>query len=354
MTVMEQIVAVLVLWGAGTGLFFYLVNRWLLFTRDFRLKTPAMGVAFLLLAVGGVWHGWHAGFSPVFWVALFWLVLQLVGELQRLRLRRVMAGAPPVWQENVEEPLMQLFTTTTLATRHYEISVPNWRGPRLRVALVTDLHLNGMLPDSHYRLVLERVQEAAPDLIFLLGDFVSDEPGFAAHLTDLLGDVHGKHGAFAILGNHDYWADPVAVRSALTAAGVAVIGNGVHRLVLPGGTRLAVWGCEDPWGATHWQPPERQDGELVLALSHTADNIYRLAHAGAHAVFCGHYHAGQWRLPGVGPLLVPSRFGRRFDRGHFVVSGAHLFVSAGVGITRIPFRIYCRPDIFIVDILPGN
>lgn len=350
MLLMEKIVAVLVLWSAGIGVFFCLVNRWVLMTRDFRAKMPLMLLAGVLLMGGGLVYGWRAGFSPLFWIVLLVLVLLLLGEVRRLQLRRALAGAPPVWRENVAEPLMQPFTTTTLAIQRYAVPLLAWHGPRLRVALVTDLHVSGVLPDSHYRLVMERVAAAEPDLIFLTGDFVSD-PGFGTHLTGILSGVRGRFGTYAILGNHDYWADPAEVRAALHTAGVAVIGNGTRKLEI-GGQPVALWGCEAPWGDTPWQPQERQADELVLALSHTADNIYRLAAAGAHAVFSGHYHAGQWRLPYFGPMMVPSRFGRRFDHGHFVVRGAHLFVSAGIGITRIPFRIYCRPDIFLVDILP--
>jgi len=353
MSLMEKILAAFVLWAAGTGLFFYILNRWVLALHDYRAKTPLMLLAIVLLNGGGIWWGWCAGFSPLFWAALVLLVVLVFSELRRLRLRRLLAGSPPVRQENVAEPLLQPFTTTTLAIRHYEIQPPHWRGPRLRIAHVSDLHVNGMLPDSHYRLVMERVKQAEPDLILFTGDFVSDEGSYADHLPSLLGDVRGKLGTFAILGNHDYWSDPAKVTTVLKAAGIQTLENGFQTLEI-GGARVTLWGCEDPWGPTRWSAPTRREGELVLALSHTGDNIYRLARAGAHAVFSGHYHAGQWRLPGLGPLLVPSRFGRRFDLGHFIVKGAHLFVSAGVGSTRIPFRIYCRPDILIVDVLPAG
>ncbi len=363
MLIIEKMLAAFVFWAAGTGLFFFCLNRWVLMLRDYRAKTPLVLLTLALLNGGGLWWGWRVGISTSFWPALALFAVMAASELRRLWLRRVLAGAPPVWQENVAEPLLQPFTTTTLAIRHYEIRPPHWRGPRLRIAHVTDMHVNGMLPDSHYRLVMERVQRAAPDLIFYTGDFLSDEGSYAKHLPSLLGDVRGRLGSFAILGNHDYWSDPQQVVAGLHEAGIQTLGNGVHTLDV-GGARVALWGCEDPWGPARWTPPptsgqreeKRRDDaatpELVLALSHTGDNIYHLARAGAQAVFSGHYHAGQWRLPGVGPLMVPSRFGRRFDHGHFFVRGAHLFVSAGVGITRIPFRIYCRPDIFLVDVLP--
>jgi predicted MPP superfamily phosphohydrolase len=352
MHLMEQLLAVFVFWAAGTGLFFFLLNRWVLMLYDYKAKTPVLLLVLVVLYGGGAWWGWRAGFSPLFWGALGLLLLLTVGELRRLHLRRQLNGAPPVWQENVAEQLHEPFTTTTLAIRHYEVRLPAWRGPRLRIAHVSDFHVNGMLPDEHYRLVMERVRQAEPDLIFYTGDFLSDDTSYAAHLPALLGGVRGKLGAFAILGNHDYWSDPSKVTAALQQAGIQTLENGFQTLEI-GGARLALWGCEDPWGPTRWSPPAvTPAGGLVLALAHSGDNIYRLARAGAHAVFSGHYHAGQWRLPGLGPLMVPSRFGRRFDHGHFVVKGTHLFVSAGIGITRIPFRIYCRPDVLIVDILP--
>jgi predicted MPP superfamily phosphohydrolase len=361
MSLTEKMLAAFVFWAVGTGLFFFCVNRWVLTLRDYRAKTPLMLLAIVLLNGGGLWWGWHAGFSPLFWPVLALLVGLVLSELRRLWLRRTLAGAPPVWQENVAEPLLQPCTTTTLAIRHYEVRLPHWRGPRLRIAHVTDLHVNGMLPDAHYRLLMERVQQAAPDLLLFTGDFLSDDGAYADRLPSLLGEVRGRLGTFAILGNHDYWSDPQKLTAVLHQAGIQTLGNGVHTLDL-GGARVALWGCEDPWGPTPWAPPPRNgtaaagrlDSELVLALSHTGDNVYRLARAGAHMVFSGHYHAGQWRLPYIGPLLLPSRFGRRFDHGHFVVQGAHLFVGAGVGSTRIPFRIYCRPDFFIVDVLPGD
>ena len=89
---------------------------------------------------------------------------------------------------------------------------------------------------------------------------------------------------------------------------------------------------------------------MTLVLTHTPDNIYELSGPGVTAVFAGHYHAGQIRIPLLGSLVVPSAYGRLFDHGHFVVNGTHLFVTAGVGAAVPPFRVYCQPDVFIVDI----
>jgi hypothetical protein len=67
-------------------------------------------------------------------------------------------------------------------------------------------------------------------------------------------------------------------------------------------------------------------------------------------VFAGHLHAGQIRLPYFGPVIVPSNYGRQFAQGHFLVRKTHLFVSAGVGAAAPPLRVWCQPEIIVVNI----
>jgi predicted MPP superfamily phosphohydrolase len=116
-----------------------------------------------------------------------------------------------------------------------------------------------------------------------------------------------------------------------------------------GDASLRICGCEEPWSERDWNLPQGGTGEPILALTHTADNIYRLNRDGVNVVFAGHSHAGQIQIPWLGPLVVPSDHGRCFDHGHFVIRGTHLFVTAGVGVAGPPLRIYCQPDIFVVD-----
>ena len=63
------------------------------------------------------------------------------------------------------------------------------------------------------------------------------------------------------------------------------------------------------------------------------------------AVFAGHYHGGQIRVPGIGALVMPSKYGRQYDGSHFVFDRTHLFVTAGIGSAEPPLRIWCLPDI---------
>jgi predicted MPP superfamily phosphohydrolase len=215
---------------------------------------------------------------------------------------------------------------------------------------VSDLHVAATLPIDYYGQVMDAARDSGPDFLFVTGDFVT-RTRHASLLSRVLKPV-GKMGSFAILGNHDHWEGPDEVTQVVEGAGFTMLHNRAEAVRLGGG-QVLVAGCEDPWATHPWEPPRPNPGDWFVVLTHTADNIYRLNRAGANAVFAGHYHAGQFRVPGLGALVIPSAYGRRFDHGHFVVRGTHLFVSAGVGSAVPPVRIYCAPDLFVVDFKPG-
>jgi predicted MPP superfamily phosphohydrolase len=273
-----------------------------------------------------------------------------LGELRLALERRKHRGASPTARSGPNLALQRPLTTTDLRTLHYRVELPGWRGPRFRIVHLSDLHVDRKLPIDYYMGVVERVQRAEPELVFITGDFVTDLECISL-LPGILNGLSGTRGTYAILGNHDYWADPDLVAAVVREGGIHILHNGWERLSLGGGT-IVLQGCERPWNRERHPLPHIQTGELALGLSHTADNVYRLSRYGLAAVFCGHYHGGQLQIPGFGPLVVPSRYGRRFHQGHFSVDGAHLFVSAGVGVGRPPLRVYCQPDFLIVDFSP--
>jgi predicted MPP superfamily phosphohydrolase len=266
---------------------------------------------------------------------------------QRRALRAHYEASAPHSSIGPRASLWHPVTTTDVVVRSYALSSNRLFSERLRLVSLADFHLTRALPRAYYEHVFELVKAQAADLILLSGDYVSH-----AENMELMAGLFARHwparlGAFAVLGNHDLWTDPVRVREVLVSAGVTLVEGRCERLPAAIG-RIAICGSDTPWGPELSTALDRS--ELNVVLSHTPDNIYRLAEQGASLVFSGHTHGGQIRLPGFGSVVVPSRFGGLFDAGHFLVDGAELFVSAGVGADLPALRIYCQPEILVVDI----
>jgi hypothetical protein len=341
--------------AAGFGLFLIFINRILSYLHSKLVKLLVALGGLMVLPVGFCWLGFTGGRAGMVTVAFVLLGLA-VGELRRIALHRRYRASSPVERGGTEPALRRPFTTTDLRWARYVVPVPArdslsaaHRGS-LRILHLSDLHVNDDLPTSYYQGVIDQANQAGPDLVFITGDFINRAES-APRLESLFSGLQHRWGIYAVLGNHDYWAGAAAVRQALHRAGVHVLGNGWQRIRVDGLGNLLILGCEQPWSRDSWKPPVIQDDDLVLALSHTADYVYQLNKLGTLAMFSGHYHAGQFRLPLLGAPFVPSRYGRRFCQGHFHVDGTHLFVSAGVGAAEPALRLYCPPDIFIVDLV---
>jgi predicted MPP superfamily phosphohydrolase len=340
-------------WAAAAGsLWLIAINRWAMNWTDGPLKTATMVGGFLLLVGVAVWMG--SAYRSSRWTAVPFAVLGLVvlGEVRRAVLLRGIRGEPPT---SVSPPARRGWhpvTTTDLAVIHHRVMVSGLRGNRLRIVQLSDLHVTDQLPFDYYVGALETAARQEPDLLLLTGDFVSTRRRVDL-VEGLLRDrLEAPLGVFGVLGNHDFWADSLAVRRVLERAGVHLLSGQCHRLTLSGGATVQLCGTERPWGV-RLDPAAVSEAHLTLVLSHNPDNIYELASLGATAVFGGHYHGGQFRIPGLGAFVVPSRYGRRFDRGRFRIAGTDLFVSSGVGVDMPALRIYCRPDILVVDFVGG-
>lgn len=339
--------------AAGACLFVFISNRAMIYLRDGLFKVVLGWSCLLGIAGAAVGFGFWSALSAWSWAPIAVLALAGVEIVRNTVLRRRLRGAPPVECDAAPPALTRPVTTTALSVARYAVELAAWRGSAFRVAHVSDLHVDGRLPPAYYRDALARVIAARPDLLFLTGDFVN-HARHAPLLPELLADAvaAARWGAFAVLGNHDLWAGGERVAECLRAARIEVLRQDARRVpVGGGGAGLWICGGEEPWGA-RWRMPERGPDDLVLVLMHSADPIYRLSRHDVTAVFSGHHHGGQVRLPGYGSVIVPSAYGRRFDHGHFVVRRTHLFVTAGLGAVALPLRLYCPPDLFLVDWTP--
>lgn len=345
-----QLCSVLLYGAAGLCVFLMLLNRVLILMRDSKTKTPTIILTFLATMCGSTLLGLLLYRPPWALVPAAILCLILIGEARRAIIRRSYAGSESRDSEPHYIRLFNPVTTTDVTTRRYEVRLPSWSGARLRVVHLTDLHLHPRLGADYYQRVVELAEKTQPDLAVFTGDFIAGIHSLPM-LRQALRPI-ARVETFAVLGNHDYWTVPDGISAVVMNTGIRLLTNESVKVTVDG-RAVVVSGYDYPWLGQDKTALPQSVGKLHIALSHTPDNIYRLAESSADIVFSGHYHAGQIRLPFLGPIVVPSVYGRRFDHGHFVVNGTHLFVSSGIGACSPPFRLYCRPDIFVVDILGG-
>ncbi|MGB9890655.1 MAG: metallophosphoesterase [Anaerolineae bacterium] len=222
---------------------------------------------------------------------------------------------------------------------------PSLRG--LRIAFLSDLHRGPHVDPSHIRRAVRMAREAAPHLVLLGGDFVSQSAAYADSCAQELASLQAPLGVYACLGNHDYWTNPDVITEALSRVGIRVFRNAGWEVA----DRLWVAAVDDVWEG-------RPSLETALRGMPTDAQAILLAHEPDYAdvvaadrrvmlMLSGHTHGGQVRLPLLGPPVLPY-LGQRYPAGLYTLGEMTLYVSRGVGLIAPPVRFNCRPEVTLL------
>ena len=253
---------------------------------------------------------------------------------------------------------MYYVATLDPAVRRTDVELAGWPAgaPPVKAVLISDLHVIGPdMPPERLARIVAQINALHPDLVLIAGDFVSDRR-FATQRYDAraavapLARLRPRLGTVAVLGNHDHWRDAAAVRAALTAAGVRVLGNQAVRI-----GPLAVGGLDD--AVTRHDnlrrtlaAMDRLNGPKLL-LSHDPD-LFPALPPQVGLMLAGHTHCGQIRLPIVGALSTGSQYGQRYACGRADEGGRTLIVGAGLGTSIVPLRLLAPPELWLITIGP--
>lgn len=252
----------------------------------------------------------------------------------------------------------------------YRLTPPGFAALRrpIRIAALADIHAcEPWMTVERIGEIVAETNRLEPDLVVLLGDYVCAIYGWQRGIipmrdwAEALSGLRAPLGVYAVLGNHDWRLGGEEARAALEASGVTVLENDA-RLLHPDGAEsfwlagLADQRVEELGGGRYRGRDDLpatlariDDGSPIILLAHEPD-IFPAVPPRVGLTLSGHTHGGQCRLPLVGPLVVPSRYWRRYAYGHIVESGGHLIVSGGLGYSGLPIRIGMPPEIVLVEI----
>jgi predicted MPP superfamily phosphohydrolase len=240
-----------------------------------------------------------------------------------------------------------------------DVSDKEYRLPRLPAAWdglsilhVSDLHLIGTIDRPYFEQVVEIANTMPSDLVVFTGDLLDREERID-WLPETLGRLKAPLGCWFVLGNHDWYLTNTAeVRQRMESLGWRDIAGRCEQISYRGET-LAVCGSEFPWMGGQPDlstvPPEA----FRLLLSHTPDNLRWAQRERIDLMLAGHNHGGQIRLPGFGPVYVPSASGGRFAAGAFFEPPTLLYVSRGIS-GHHPLRWNCPPELTRLVLRAGD
>jgi uncharacterized protein len=221
---------------------------------------------------------------------------------------------------------------------------------RIRIVLISDLHLGTMIYPGRLRPVLKAVREAQPDILVSTGDLIDGDPGAISDWMSEFKALQAPLGKFAVTGNHEYYHG-IADSLALTEkAGFRILQN--TAIVVQ--DIIAIAGVDDPAGGGD---PDAAEAAALKDLSQDRYTVLLKHRPEVNAAsierfdlqLSGHSHGGQ-----IFPFNYLVRLVYPMLTGLYQVGPETFFyASRGTGTLGPPVRLFIPPEITIIDLLPA-
>jgi predicted MPP superfamily phosphohydrolase len=250
---------------------------------------------------------------------------------------------------------------TFVDTTHLELAHP-WL-PRefdgFSAVALSDLHLSQWVRLGFVRRMLDMIAELQPTILLLLGDLVEHSGELSEIVGREIAGLCARIPTYAVLGNHEYYWGPEASVQAWRQAGMNLLINqscliGPDGKPVDSGPRIALVGLDDiiqgeldPAQALADVPEEMYT--ILLTHSPDAADDPRLH---GQFMFAGHTHGGQIRL--LGHIIRTETRNRRYGAGLVQGPKFPLYITRGLGINGLPFRLDCPPELVKVTLRSGG
>ena len=210
--------------------------------------------------------------------------------------------------------------------------------------------------------VLEETKRLSPDIIVLTGDFIDSrrpKPEISLEFAEELVKIAPVYFA---PGNHEARIPEIyePFESELRRLGVRVLRNSSAKISI-GGEEINIIGIDD---ATFYGKEDKYisianaidevvyDEELfTITLSHRPEVFSVYVEKEQDLVFSGHLHGGQFVIPYLGGLYMPTEgFFPEYWSGVHTENSTTMVVSRGIGNSAFPIRINNRPELIYVTL----
>ncbi|MBR3429886.1 MAG: metallophosphoesterase [Clostridia bacterium] len=235
---------------------------------------------------------------------------------------------------------------------------------QLRIVYLSDIHWGFWFNDGDLSRLITRINSLRPDLVLFGGDYATDHENALLFFRRLqsMPKIHARYGIFGVPGEADCGSgdqDRILLSEAMTNAGVMPLMNQVAYVKIGSG-RICIAGLDDVSGG-------KPDLNALVTSVSADDFVIFLAHnpsvipeaqllrdaSGSLGWFdlglFGHTHGGQMMF--FSSLLeIAEDVPDRYLSGWFTENRVNLLVSRGVGTSVFPARLFCPPQIHLIEV----
>ncbi len=222
-----------------------------------------------------------------------------------------------------------------------------------KILQISDYHNKKFLKEDYF---INRVKESLPDIIVITGDIINSRKPDYDEVEKSIKEIVKIAPVYYTTGNHEQRLKefPKFIEKMKRLGVIVLEDESVEIEGKSGG--LNIIGLNDPtyYGKKNLlnslEKNIKEDKYNIL-LCHRPELFKEYVKNNVDLAFTGHAHGGQIRLPIIGALFAPNQgFLPEYDGGVHREKNTTMVVSKGIGSSLIPFRVFNKPEIVLVEI----
>jgi len=310
----------------------YVVGRYtdIISNTFYYLFSLSIGISFMLLLyliMHEILHLFHKTLKNVDHSKRSFIKKSADGAMFALATSYVSAGA----YEGSKEPVVNV-----VELNHFDFSIVQ----------ISDLHIGGLIDKDFVKNSVLKINALKPDIVFITGDLVDTALEHIKEAVMELDAISSKHGIYYILGNHEYFHDPLKIIDFIKTTKIKLL---LNENVTIDALKLNVVGVTDRIGyRMNFLAPDIHkafsgcnNAYKTILLAHQPKYIEELGNYTPELILSGHTHGGQ-----IWPFEYLVRLQQPYVKGlHKLPNGSHIYVNSGIGFWGPPMRLDSQAEI---------
>ncbi|DAB40930.1 MAG TPA: hypothetical protein CFH81_01115 [Sulfurovum sp. UBA12169] len=226
------------------------------------------------------------------------------------------------------------------------INIVDFKHFDFSIVQISDLHIGGLIDKKFVETSVKKINGLNPDIVFITGDLIDTGIDQIKDAVMELDRIASKHGVYYVLGNHEYFHNPVKIIDFMQKTQIKVL---LNENITIDALKLNVVGVTDLFGYRLGLLIPDIDKAFkgcnknyqTILLAHQPKFIEQLKNYAPDLILSGHTHGGQiWPFNYLVGLQQPYVKGL-----HRLPKGNHIYINSGIGFWGPPMRLNSQAEI---------
>lgn len=219
----------------------------------------------------------------------------------------------------------------------------------------------------------EKVKDANPEFVMILGDMVNNNTGDYSGVVDLCNTLAKDFPVYYTLGNHElsFWESQNGeylenLKNAINSTGATMLVNEMTEFTTKDGDKITVAGLKQfpyfEYDAPDYDNDENRlfqkylnqedESHFSILMCHCPETyLWGFDKYNIDLMACGHTHGGLFRIPFVGGVYAPEQgFLPKYSKGFYSNGNANMIISAGLNNSKNIPRLFNPLDVTVITL----